>query len=240
MNPRAGVDAYTYLIMQNELLIELINIVKSYDGKRNILNGLNFSLQRGDFVAILGESGVGKSTLLNIVGLFDGFDSGKYYLGGFDVTKNHDEENALVRNRYFGFVFQLYHLIPNITVEQNITMPFLYASAVSSYEVMRWKMGISKKLRIDNLLGSKVDMLSGGEKQRVAIARSLLLSPQILIADEPTGSLDDNNAEIVIDIFGEYKNQGHSIILVTHNKQIAECADKVYSIKDGVLVNANE
>lgn len=217
----------------SESLVRLENIKKTYDGARFVLDGLHYSLERGEISAVLGESGCGKSTLLNVIGLLDDYTSGEYYFNGAQVTK---KRHALIRNRYMGFVFQLFYLIPGLTVRQNLQLPFLYASGSAlrrGYESAEKR--VLDLFGISHLAQKKVDFLSGGEKQRAAIARAMILEPPLLIADEPTGALDENNSGVVFHALREYAQGGNSVIVVTHNRQIALNADKTYYLSKGRL-----
>lgn len=214
--------------------IEMHNIVKSYDGLNNVLSSLNFTLDKGEFVSILGRSGAGKSTLLNIIGLLDSPTSGDYYLEGKAIPHKLTHK---IRNEYFGFIYQLYNLLPNLTVYRNLMIPLLYSTKTIYRNYQNNLINITKKLMIANLLNTKVDLLSGGEKQRVAIARAMMLSPSVLIADEPTGSLDDENAERICNILRDYANNGNGVIVVTHNKNVAQYADNSYLLQEGKLTS---
>ena len=218
--------------MEREEVVHLKNIIKSYDGRRNVLNGLNLTLNKGELVGVLGESGCGKSTLLNVIGLIDGFDSGDYFFLGERLKKSAYER---IRGVSIGFVFQLFYLIPGLTVRQNLQVPFLYKAGFSTRKNYHTReKELLEQFDIAGLVEQKVDFLSGGEKQRVALARAMILKPPLLIADEPTGALDPTNTEIVINALVDYARE-HSVILVTHSMQIASRVDRVLVMKDGVL-----
>lgn len=214
----------------NDFFIELRNIKKYYHDKK-VLDGISLKIKKNEFISIMGPSGCGKSTLLNIIGLLDSFE-GEYIIDN-QVFK--PRRYADIRNRYIGFVFQLYYLLPNITVRDNILLPTMYAGKDKLRESAIVFDEIVENLGITEILGRKIDVLSGGEKQRVAIARAMILNPCILIADEPTGALDDKNAKDVIKIFKKFVREGHSVVMVTHNKAVADCANRRYELCEGKL-----
>ena len=211
-------------------LFELKNIRKQYDD-RVVLDELSFKVKENEFISIMGPSGCGKSTLLNVLGLLDEFQ-GEYYINS---KKIHKSDYAQIRSRYIGFVFQLYYLLPNLSVKENILIPTLYASNDSRNNAMKILDEVVEKLKIEDLLEKKVDLLSGGEKQRVAIARAMILQPYILIADEPTGALDSKNTNDVIGCFEQYVKEGHSVIMVTHSEEIARRATRQLVLDKGKL-----
>lgn len=214
----------------NDFFIELRNIKKSYQNKR-VLDGISLNIHNGEFISIMGPSGCGKSTLLNIIGLLDSFE-GEYLINNRTFKPGWYPE---IRNQYIGFVFQLYYLLSNITVKDNILLPLMYANKSKIKESSKVFGEIVESLGLCEILGAKVDILSGGEKQRVAIARAMILNPYILIADEPTGALDNKNAEDVIEIFKKFVKKGHSVVMVTHSKEIAYCANRQYELREGKL-----
>ncbi len=221
--------------MNNEKeVVRLKKIVKSYDGKRNVLNGVDLVLERGELTAVLGKSGCGKSTLMNVIGLIDGFDSGEYYFLGKQLKK---KEHAKLRGAYIGFVFQLFHLIPGLTVRQNLQVPFLYkADSSARRNYFNKEAELLERFGITALVEQRIDSLSGGEKQRVALARAMMLNPPLLIADEPTGALDRMNTEIVMQALSDYSRE-HSVIMVTHSLEVASQANRVLTMEVGVLKN---
>ncbi len=183
----------------------------------------------------MGPSGSGKSTLLNILGLLDQDFEGKFYLGGRDVSKLGDAELSKFRNRYLGFVFQNFNLIKNISAKKNIALPMLY-NQKSNQEITRVVQKLATFLKIDHRLNHYPSEMSGGERQRTAIARALVNSPKLLIADEPTGNLDSKSSKAVMDIFDQIRSKKTSIILVTHSPEIASHADKIYTLSDGYFI----
>lgn len=210
--------------------IELKNIKKKY-GDKIVLDNLSLNITPNEFISVTGPSGCGKSTLMNVLGLLDEFE-GEYYIDSNKVKKT---EYAKIRSQYIGFVFQLYHLLPNLSAKDNILMPTLYANNESKKRAEEVFEDITQKLGIQELLGRKVDLLSGGEKQRVAIARAMILQPYILIADEPTGALDEKNANDVIRCFESYVKEGHSVIMVTHSTDVAKKATRQLELGEGKL-----
>ncbi|MDR0813208.1 MAG: ABC transporter ATP-binding protein [Oscillospiraceae bacterium] len=217
-------------------LIEMTNVCKSYDGKNNVLDGLNFSMKFGEIAFILGSSGSGKSTFLNIAGLLDNMSSGEYVFTGKMIKKNKLNSYYKIRSTDIGFIFQAYCLIEAISVRENILLPYLYNDAYIDKKVCCHYDEIAKCLNLTELSGKRAAMLSGGERQRVAIARAMMKSPKLIIADEPTGNLDETNANIVIDAFKDISSRGTAVLIVTHNKRLTEGSKSAYLLQNGVLV----
>lgn len=215
-------------------LISLKNITKTYDGENYVLNGINLDVEYGELIAIRGKSGSGKSTLMNIIGLLDKQTSGDYMFVGKKVEKNKNHEN--IRGSKISFIFQSYNLIENYSVWDNVMMPFLYNSTRISKGTIEETNRILENLNIIDLKGKKASLLSGGEKQRVAIARALVKKPMLIIADEPTGNLDSENADTINRLFKEITGGGTSIIVVTHSDRVFLDVNKSYEIKQGMLV----
>lgn len=213
-----------------DYLIELKNIEKRF-GEKQILNKISLSIKNGDFISIMGPSGCGKSTLLNTIGLLDSFE-GEYWVNSKKIKR---KDYYRVRNKYIGFVFQLYYLLPKMSVKDNILLPLMYSNRHAVKKAVKNLDIIAEGLGIENLLAQNCDVLSGGEKQRVAIARAMILDPYILIADEPTGALDEQNTRDVMDSFKKYVEKGHSVIMVTHNRDVAEYATIQYQLNNGEL-----
>ncbi|MEG0308516.1 MAG: ABC transporter ATP-binding protein [Clostridium sp.] len=218
-------------------IIEMSNINKYYDvgsEKIHVLKDISFDIKNGEFISILGPSGSGKSTLMNIIGCMDNLDDGKYILDGNNIVNLDDNELALVRNNKIGFIFQKYHLIPNYSVLQNVMMPLL----IRGIERKEAKFIAVEKLKLVGLeerLNHKPNEISGGQQQRVAIARALVTEPAILLADEPTGALDSETGKEVLELFKELNNQGNTIIMITHDKEVANYGSRVITIVDGYI-----
>jgi len=221
----------------NDNVLELKNIVKSYimgDETQVILKGINFAVAKGEFVSILGPSGSGKSTMMNIIGCLDTPTSGELFISGKKIADESEKKLSQIRNKEIGFVFQQFQLLPRLTAEQNVELPLIYAKISASKrrsiasEVLD-KVGLSDKKK------HYPRQLSGGQQQRVAIARALATSPSILLADEPTGALDQTTGHQVIDLFKELNAEGNTIIMITHDEQIAQNASRIVHILDGNL-----
>lgn len=198
-----------------------------------VLKGIDLEVQQGDFVAIMGPSGSGKSTLLHILGCLDRPTTGQYLLEGVDVSTKTDNELADVRNKNIGFVFQSFNLLPRFSAWKNVELPLLY-SGVDAKSRRQRAMEILQKIGLAERADHNPSELSGGEQQRAAIARALVNNPKILLADEPTGNLDSRSGREIMDIFDRLNRDGVTIILVTHEKDIAEHAKRIITIKDGV------
>ncbi len=222
-------------------LIKLVSIKKSYNTGPNqfeALKGVDLNIEKGEFVAIMGPSGSGKSTLMHIIGCLDTPTTGVYYLKDKNVAQMKDTDLAKVRNEDIGFVFQAFNLLPRITVEQNVKLPFAYTKQIISKEEQDKR--VSEALKVVGLYDkrhNKSNELSGGQIQRTAIARSLILDPAMILADEPTGNLDTKTGEEVMKVFKELNNKGHTIILVTHEEDIAQNAKRIIKLKDGLIIS---
>lgn len=211
-------------------VLKTINLVKKF-GETEVLKSINLDVQKGDWLSIMGPSGSGKTTLLNILSLMDNLSSGEFYLGGVNVSNINEDEKNVIRREKIGLIFQQFHLIPYLNALENVLLAQYYHSVVdekSAKEVLE-KVGLSHRL---THLPSK---LSGGEQQRVCIARALINEPEILLADEPTGNLDEKNEIIVLDIFKKLHSEGKTIILVTHNPALGKEADKMMILNHGNL-----
>ena len=223
-------------------MILLEDIVKIYRmGKLEVpaLMGVNLSVQAHEFVAIMGPSGSGKSTLMNIIGCLDRLSSGRYVLDDTDVSQMSDNELAEVRNRKIGFVFQTFNLLPRMTSLRNVELPLIYEGA--SKRVRRERaMEALRLVGLENRALHRPNELSGGQRQRVAIARALINEPAIILADEPTGNLDSRTGEEIMAIFQELNERGATVILVTHEADIAQCARRVVAIRDGLVTRDEE
>jgi len=220
-------------------MIECKNITKIYQSsavKTNALKGVSFTIQDGEFVAIIGPSGSGKSTLMHILGALDTPTSGEYLLDKHDVSKLSDDELAEIRKNKIGFVFQSFNLLPRATVLRNVMLPLVYASTSKKEREGRAKLALQKAGLKDSHFDHLSNQLSGGQMQRVAIARALVNNPTLILADEPTGNLDSKTGEAVLQTFWDLNRLGTTIILITHEKYIAEKAKRVIQIKDGKII----
>ncbi len=219
-------------------IIELKNIHKYFgqDGNRvHVLKGINLSIEKGDFVAIIGQSGSGKSTMMNIIGCLDVPTSGSYKINGVEVGKMSKDQLAELRCKTFGFIFQRYNLLNNLKASENAALPAVYLG-LNAEDRNKRAVELLKQLELGNKLGNKPNELSGGQQQRVSIARALMNGGEIILADEPTGALDSKSGEMVMEIIKKLHRQGHTIILVTHDGKIAAQASRIIEIKDGEIV----
>lgn len=218
-------------------IIELKDIKKIYQmGSQEVraLNGVSLSIKKNEYVAIMGPSGSGKSTMMNVVGCLDTPTSGDYILNGTNVSHLTDDELAVVRNREIGFVFQTFNLLPRSNCLANVELPLIYAGIKSS-ERKEMAADALRKVGLGDRMDHKPNELSGGQRQRVAIARALVNRPSILLADEPTGNLDSKTGVEIMNLFEELYRQGNTIILVTHETDIASHARRVVQLKDGLI-----
>lgn len=219
--------------------IKLNRISKIYPhaaGSVRALNDVCLSMKRGDSLAIMGPSGSGKSTLLHVIGCLDSPSSGSYELLGNDVSRLSDQQRSGLRSEHFGFVFQFHHLMSHLTVYENVAVPLLYHSKIFSEDEKHDRIHQSlEKMNIQHRAMHFPSQLSGGEAQRAAIARALVLNPLLVLADEPTGSLDKENKQHILESFKTLNEQGISFIIVTHDAQVAACCRRVLIMEDGVL-----
>lgn len=215
-------------------MIEVKNIYKSF-GDLQVLKGVNLEVKKGEIVAIVGKSGAGKTTLLQIIGTLDRPNKGKVLIEGTDVFALNDKELAAFRNKHVGFIFQFHQLLPEFTALENVCIPAMIArEKESNYKARAEKL--LRDLGLGDRMNHKPNELSGGEKQRVAAARALMMNPDIILADEPTGSLDEKNKKELSDLLLQLRKEyGQTILLVTHDKELAQMCDRVIEIKDGVI-----
>jgi putative ABC transport system ATP-binding protein len=220
-------------------IIHLENISKNYYlGKQElqVLKGINIDIFKNEYVALMGPSGSGKSTLMNILGCLDSPTGGKYILNAKDVSGMPDNDLAEVRNKEIGFVFQQFNLLPRLTAIENVALPLIY-SGVEKKERLERAMEVLTKVKLEDRSHHKPNELSGGQCQRVAIARALINNPSIILADEPTGNLDSKTSYEIMDILTKIHDDGNTVILVTHEEDIAKYAKRVIRLKDGVIAS---
>jgi len=221
-------------------IIELINVTKIYNGAvpTTALKNINISIEKGKTIAIIGQSGSGKSTMLNILGLLDEATAGDVIIGGKSIHRLTKDELANIRNKTLGFVFQFHYLLPEFTVYENIMMPYWISGKEGSESEKKRIMEIMNLVGIAEVRDKKPTKISGGQRQRTAIARALMNMPDIILADEPTGNLDSVNTEKVYDLFCKInKELGTTFVLITHDKSIAERAHRIIELKDGIVIN---
>ena len=216
----------------------LENISKTY-GKEDLtvkaLDSINLEIYKGDYLAVMGASGSGKSTAMNIIGCLDRPSKGVYKLNGIPVENLSDDELAEIRNQKLGFVFQQFHLLSDATALENVILPMIYAGIEPEQRLVRGKNAL-KKVGLTERMNNRPNQLSGGQQQRVAIARAIINNPAILLADEPTGALDSKTTEDVLDLFDKLHESGITIVLVTHEDEVANRAKKIAKFKDGRIV----
>lgn len=214
----------------------LSKVYKTGDLETVALADVSFEIKKGEFVAIMGPSGSGKSTLMHVLGGLDTPTSGEYILDGQSVSKLKDDELAEIRNRKIGFIFQAFNLLPRRTALQNVMLPMAYADIPKEERLEKAKKYL-KMVGLEDRMEHTSNQLSGGQQQRVAIARGLAMNPAILLADEPTGNIASAQAEEIMDIFQKINNEGHTIVMITHEHDIAEHAKRVIHIRDGRIVD---
>jgi len=222
---------------QNNIIISTENLWKIYqlgNQQVNALCGVTFTVARNDFLAIMGPSGSGKSTIMNLIGCLDTPTKGKYYLSGKLVSELSENELAYIRNREIGFVFQVFNLLPRATTFHNVELPLIYKGARKKEREEKTRKAL-EMVEMDHRMDHRPSELSGGERQRVAIARALVNEPSILLADEPTGNLDSKTGGEILNLFHKLHSQGNTIIIVTHDRDIARMAQRIIFVKDGKI-----
>lgn len=220
----------------NENIVEIRNLRKGFDnGKITALNGIDLNIKKGEFVSIIGPSGSGKSTLLNMIGALDRPDEGSVMVAGYDLQGKSDLSQF--RSREIGFIFQLHNLIPNLSVVENVEIP-MFESGLSSRQMREKALKLLDDMNLSDKASRKPTELSGGERQRVAIARSLANDPSIILADEPTGSLDSKNGEMILNLLRDlHEKKQVTLIMVTHDLKVAALADRTIEVLDGKIKN---
>lgn len=224
------------------MTIALTKVTKLYqmgDNEVAALAGISLNISAGEFAAIMGPSGSGKSTLMNILGCLDRPTSGSYQLDGKEVATLNDDELAMTRNKKIGFVFQNFNLLPRMSALQNVALPLVYSGTDKGARIQLAARALTM-VGLGNRMDHKPNEMSGGQRQRVAIARALVNDPSIIMADEPTGNLDTKSGEEIMSIFNELNSQGRTVILVTHEPDIAEHARRIIQVRDGLIVRDHQ
>ncbi len=223
-------------------VVSLKDVRKSYHmGSEDllVLKGIDLDIKRGEFISIMGPSGSGKSTLMNLIGLLDRPDSGQLFINGNDIGKLNDVELSHLRGKEIGFIFQTFNLVSRLSALKNVELPMIFQEQTKAY-----RAGVAKKYLEEVGLGDRIahrpNELSGGQRQRVAIARALVNDPAILLADEPTGNLDARTGEEIMRLFVQLNNNGRTIVMVTHNPEVAEFSQRIIRLKDGQIVEVSE
>lgn len=220
-------------------MIEVCDLRKVYDTgvlEFEALRGININVNKGEYVSIMGPSGSGKSTLMNILGCLDRLTSGKYILNGNDVSNLDDNELAVIRNKEIGFVFQAFNLLPKLNALQNVELPMVYAG-ISIEERKRMALEALEIVGLKDRVTHKPSELSGGQRQRVAIARAIVMKPSVIMADEPTGNLDTASSIDIMKIFQELNNKGTTLLMVTHEPDIARYTKRIVRVRDGLITD---
>ena len=218
-------------------LIDIKNLKRDFQlGNEtiNVLKGIDLQINKGEYVALMGPSGSGKSTLMNLLGCLDTPTSGTYILNGNDVSKMHDDDLAEIRNKEIGFVFQTFNLLPRTTALDNVALPMIYAGYSKSERNER-ATEVLTQVNLSDRMDHQPNQLSGGQRQRVAIARALVNKPSIILADEPTGNLDSKTSIEIMNLFNDIHKNGNTVIVVTHEEEIAKYAHRVIRLKDGMI-----
>jgi len=230
-------ESYSQELVDSGIVIKTEGLAKVYEmGAEQVhaLSGVDLEIRKGEYVAIMGPSGSGKSTLMNLIGCLDSPSSGKYWLAGRLVSELDDDELAYIRNKEIGFVFQTFNLLPRATALHNVELPLIYNGTPAEERIEKAKKAL-ERVDLTSRMSHKPNELSGGQRQRVAIARALVNSPSIVLADEPTGNLDSKTGEEIMALFKNLHSQGNTIILVTHEHDIAQKAHRIIFIRDGKI-----
>jgi len=239
--PVATIETESYRddLVSTGVVIRTTELTKTYQmGAEEVhaLRGINVEIKKGEYVAIMGPSGSGKSTLMNLIGCLDSPSAGQYWLAGRLVSELDDDELAYIRNKEIGFVFQTFNLLPRATALHNVELPLIYNGTPAEERLEKAKQALSR-VELTDRMHHKPNELSGGQRQRVAIARALVNSPSIVLADEPTGNLDSKTGEEIMTLFANLHGQGNTIILVTHENDIAQHAHRIIYIRDGKIAS---
>jgi putative ABC transport system ATP-binding protein len=235
----ASTDSYREDLVSSGIVIKTEELAKVYEmGAEQVhaLRGVDVEIRKGEYVAIMGPSGSGKSTLMNLIGCLDSPSSGRYWLAGRLVSDLDDDELAYIRNKEIGFVFQTFNLLPRATALHNVELPLIYNGTPAEERLERAKKALERVDLVDRM-NHKPNELSGGQRQRVAVARALVNSPSIVLADEPTGNLDSKTGDEIMALFENLHRQGNTIILVTHEHDIAQHAHRIIHIRDGKIAS---
>lgn len=222
-------------------MIDLKNITKTYDMgsvQVQVLRGISLHVNEGEFLSIIGPSGSGKSTLMNMIGCLDIPTTGEYFLDGKEISTYNEKQLSKIRNQKIGFIFQKFNLLPKLSALENVELPLIYRN-MNNKERKKRSIEALEKVGLTDRMNHKPTELSGGQQQRVAIARALAGDPPVLLADEPTGNLDSKSGSDVMNIIRQLSNEGKTIVLITHDNEIAMAAQKTITIKDGLLLNGN-
>ena len=230
--------------MDSKVIIDMHNIKKSYfigmPNELEVLHGIDIQVNKGEFVAIVGQSGSGKSTLMNVMGALDLPTAGEYILDDVDMFAAEENELSSIRNKKIGFVFQTYNLVARTSALKNVELPMLYAGMGRGARRKRAEE-LLRMVEMEERMEHTPDELSGGQKQRVAIARAMANDPALILADEPTGALDSGTGRLIMDIFHKlHKEQGKTIVLITHSPELAEETDKIFTLKDGIITDVRK
>lgn len=218
-------------------MIELRNISRTFENGGNLINALNgvsIKIAAGEYVAIMGHSGSGKSTLLNIMGCLDRQTSGQYLINGTETNVLDDDQRSEIRGKEIGFVFQRFHLLPRLSILENVLLPLRFHAAEPE-GVREWAIELIDRVGLKNRINHLPHELSGGQMQRAALARALVVRPRLLLADEPTGNLDSNSALTVLSLINEFHREGQTVVMVTHNSEVAAGAERCITMRDGVV-----
>lgn len=228
------------VVIRGDTMIRLEHITKTYQmGETQVaaLSDVSLHIEPREFVSIIGPSGSGKSTLMNIIGCLDIPDSGEYYLDGVDISKCPEKELSTIRNNKIGFIFQQFNLLQKLTAYENVELPLIYQKVSSKERAIRVTEAL-KKVGLEHRMYHKPTELSGGQQQRVAIARALATKPSIILADEPTGNLDSKSGEEIMNIIHDLYEQGNTIVLITHDQEVANQASRSIAVRDGKIVSS--